>query len=72
MSKRFRVTIYPVTPWTVEVEADTEDEAKDVALGLDGPPVYAFRSDNLDEWVHDIMEWPNIGNDTVDIEEIDE
>ena len=69
--KRFKVTIYPVTPWSVEVEADSEEDAKEYALGLDGPTVYAFHGDNTDEWEHDILEWPNIGNGTVDVEEID-
>lgn len=67
--KTYKVTIYPVTPWTVKVKAKSEKEAKKKALELDGPPCYAFEQDS-DEWKHDIMEWPNIGiNGQIDVEE---
>ena len=72
--KRFKVTIYPITPWTVEVEAETEKEAKEYALGLEGPTVYALHDmfyDDTDEWRHDILEWPNIGpKGQVDVEKV--
>ena len=58
--KTFKVTIYPVTPWTVRVEAKNEKEAKIKALNLDGPNMYIH--DDLDEWFHDITDWPNIGD----------
>lgn len=67
--KTYKVTIYPVTPWTVRVGAKNENEAKQKALELDAPPCYAFERDT-EEWEHDILEWPNIGiNGQVDIEE---
>lgn len=67
---KYKVTIYPVTPWTVRVEAKNKKEAKRKALELDGPACYAFHGDALDEWEHDILEWPNIGIDgQIDIEE---
>ena len=66
--RQYKVTIYPVTPWSVTVEAKTEEEAKEIALNLDGPTVYSFHS-SLEEWQHDICEWPNIGTGNIDIEE---
>jgi hypothetical protein len=71
MKKIFEVTIYPVTPWKVRVEARSEKEAKKKALNLDGPTLYAYQlNPELEEWVPDIMEWPNIGkNGEVYIEE---
>lgn len=67
--KTFKVTIYPVTPWITHVEAENEEEAKEIALGLEGPETPSFHGSSLNEWEHDIMEWPNIGNGTVDVEE---
>lgn len=68
--KTYKVTIYPVTPWTVRVEAESEDEAKDRALELESPDVFSFQEEELDKWGHDIMEWPNIGdNGIVETEE---
>lgn len=69
--KTYKVTIYPVVPWTVRVEAKNEEEAKKKALLLDGPEMFAFQiNPELEEWVPQIWEWPNIGpKDTVDIEE---
>lgn len=68
--KTFKVTIYPVTPWTVRVRARSEKAAKKKALALEGPAAYAFHGDDLEEWEHDIWEWPNIGkNGQVDVEE---
>lgn len=66
--KTYKVTIYPITPWTVQVEANSEKEAKEIALDLEGPVVYAHHGDNLEEWEHDISEWPNIGSGQVDVE----
>jgi hypothetical protein len=68
--KTYKVSIYPVTNWTVNVEANSEEEAKAKALALDGPTEYAFLGDAKDEWKAEIWEWPNIGTDgQVDIEE---
>jgi hypothetical protein len=68
--KTYKVSIYPVTNWTVNVEANSEEEAKAKALALDGPAEYAFLGDCNDEWKAEIWEWPNIGTDgQVDIEE---
>lgn len=67
--KTYKVTIYPVTPWTVLVEAETEEEAKLIALDFEGPAMPAYFGSQMD-WYHDISEWPNIGNDgQVDVEE---
>jgi len=71
MLKNYKVTIYPVTPWVVTVEANSEEEAKAKALELEAPTSYAFHKDNVEEWGHDILEWPNIGNGQVDVEEED-
>lgn len=67
--KTYKVTIYPVTPWTVKVKAESEEEAKKIALDLEGPPEYAFHGE--EEWKHEILEWPNIGKGTVDVESVD-
>lgn len=69
MSKDYKVTIYPVTPWQITVAASSEEEAKEIALELEGPEMYAYQ--DVDEWSHDISEWPNIGkNGQIDVEEI--
>ena len=61
--KTYKVTIYPVTPWTISIEANNEKEAKEKALSWEGPAMYAYLDDDLEEWKHDISEWPNIGKD---------
>ena len=62
MNKIFEVTIYPVTPWKVRIKAKNEEDAKKKALSLDAPELYAYQMNpELEEWVPDIMEWPNIG-----------
>lgn len=67
--KTYKVTIYPVTPWTVRVEAKNKKQAIKKAMELEGPSCYSFHGDNIDEWGHDIYEWPNIGNDgQIDVE----
>lgn len=66
--KTYKVTIYPVTAWTVTIKAKSEKAAKKKALELDGPAAYTFYDE--DEWKPEIWEWPNIGkNGTVDVEE---
>ena len=70
--EKFKVTIYPKTTWHVTVEADTEEEAKDKALSMEGPAELAYHGDYSYEWTHEILEWPNIGNGTVDVEEVEE
>ena len=66
---KYQVTIYPVTPWTIVVEAKSAKEAKKIALDLEGPsePMMCDES----EWNHEILEWPNIGiNGQIDIEKL--
>jgi hypothetical protein len=66
--KSFKVTIYPVTPWSIIINAKNEAAAKKKALNLDGPSMYCHYDD--DEWRPEIDEWPNIGkNGEVYIEE---
>lgn len=64
---KYQVTIYPVTTWTVTVEAKSAAEAKKIALELEGPAEPMMYDEG--EWRHEILEWPNIGkNGQVDIE----
>lgn len=67
--KSFKVSIYPQTVWSVEVEAENEEEAKKKALDLEGPSEPGYKSEN--EWYPEIWEWPNIGpKGEVNVEEI--
>lgn len=68
--KTFKVTIYPTTNWTIEVEAENEKEAKEKALATEGPSEAGYFGHESD-WNPEIWEWPNIGpNGQVDIEEV--
>lgn len=69
--KRYKVSIVVPTQWNVEVEAESEEEAMSEALDLEGPGVPACFGDNLDEWEHEILEWPNLGkNDKPEVEHL--
>lgn len=66
---KYKVTIYPQVGWTCIVKAKSEKEAKKKALELEGPPEYVRH--NEEEWMSEILEWPNIGiNGQVDIEKV--
>lgn len=67
--KKYTVTIYPVTPWKVTVKAESEKKAIKKALKLDAPPSYVFHGDSGEEWQHDIMEWPNVSPNEIEVEE---
>lgn len=68
--KTYKVTIYPVTPWTVRVNAKSEKQAVKKAMELEGPAIYAYQNEQDEEWFPDITEWPNIGkNGQIDVEE---
>ena len=65
--KKYKITIYPITTWSVVVDAKSEKEAKEKAFKLEGPSELMIHNEN--EWKHEILEWPNIGiNGQVDIE----
>ena len=61
--KRYKVTVYVNTPYATIVEAESEGEAKDIALDRDAPALAAYLEDAMeDEWVADVLyEFPNLG-----------
>ena len=73
MMKKYKVTIYINTPYSTIVEAENEEEAKDIALDREAPSEYSFLDNQMeDEWVSDgLLEFPNIGNQEPEIEDYD-
>jgi len=62
-----------MTPYSTIVEAETEEEAKKIALNREGPAIPAYLEDTMmDEWVSVGMdEFPNLGkNEEPEIEEV--
>jgi len=54
-----------MSPYYTNVEAETEEEAIQIALDREGPSIGAYLDDVADdEWVADhLMEFPNLGKD---------
>ena len=62
----YKVTVYVMTPYHTIMEAETEEEAINIALDREGPAEYFYLSSSLEEgeWVPSgLMEFPNLGKD---------
>jgi len=69
----FKVSVYVSTEYFTNVEAETEEEAIEIALKREGPSEFAFLEELADdEWVAGtIWEFPNLGKDEKpEVEEI--
>jgi hypothetical protein len=74
MSKRYKVTVYVMTPYATIVDAENEEEAKQIALDRGAPVEMAYLENAMEtEWASDgLYEFPNLGkNEQPEIEEYD-
>jgi hypothetical protein len=74
MSKRYKVTVYVMTPYATIVDAENEEEAKQKALDRGAPVEMAYLENAMEtEWASDgLYEFPNLGkNEEPEIEEYD-
>jgi|GEM_PF-1830044 len=70
--KQYKVTVHVMTPYSTIVKANSEEEARKLALERDAPAELAFLEDTMEtEWVSDgLYEFPNLGeNEKPEIEE---
>jgi len=73
MSKKYKVTVYVMTPYSTIVEADTEEDAIKNALEREGPALLVHYDNVRDfEWTSEgVDEFPNLGiNEQPEVEEI--
>jgi len=73
MSKQYKVIVYVMTPYATIVEAESEEEAKAIALEMEAPAIPAYLESTMEEeWASDgLYEFPNLGkNEEPEIEEI--
>ena len=69
----YKVTVYVMTPYSTLVEAESEEEARVIALDRDGPSIPAYLEGIQEtEWASDgVDEFPNLGKDEIaDVEEV--
>ena len=74
MSKRYKVTVYVMTPYATIVDAENKEEAKQKALDREAPAEMAYLEKAMEtEWASDgLYEFPNLGkNEETEIEEYD-
>lgn len=71
--KNYKVSVDVLTTYSTLVEAKSEEEAIQIALDRDAPPVPAYLDETMEyEWASEpLMEFPNLGKDEQpEIEEI--
>ena len=74
MSKRYKVTVYVMTPYATIVDAENKEETKQKALDREAPAEMAYLEKAMEtEWTSDgLYEFPNLGkNEEPEIEEYD-